>query len=273
MANASVIGSHQWKPLEALGLTHPFFHLEGDTILFSWVALAIILVLAVMGRIGLLHYPQSMLGYCTKRYVRSFMDMVEQARTSDEVQRNRFIAFFTTLFTWLLICNCLIVFPFMEEPTKDINTTLALSILTFLYIQYAAVIEHGLLAHLNEFFKTPLAVRGVYQPGNILSMASVIMRVILNTVIGIILLPIELMSKLSSIISLSFRLFGNIFAGSVISGLWLYARSGSWLKQIVGMPLTIVITFFFGLFEGAIQAFVFTMLSMSYLSRALEDHT
>jgi len=272
MSGFDLTAKHQWRPLAAWGIEHPFFSLESDTIIFSWIALALIALLAFLGRISLLHYPQSVPGYIVKSYIRTFSNVIQQTGVQQEAIRQQFITFFTTLFTWLIVCNCIIILPFMEEPTKDLNTTLSLALVTFCYIQYAAMRQHGFLQHANEFFKTPLSIRNVYQPGNLLSLINLAFRIVANTCIGFILLPIELMGKCSNIISLAFRLFGNIFAGAIIASLWFYARSGSIIIQLFGLPLTLLITLFFGIFEGAVQAFVFTMLSVSYLSRALQHH-
>jgi F-type H+-transporting ATPase subunit a len=270
-ATIDLFSEHQWKPFTWLGLTHPFFSLEADTLFYTWISLGIIALLTIAARICLLHYPDTMAGYSIKWTIRMFMKMVTQSCKHYEY---RYVSFFLSLFIFLLICNCLIIIPTMEEPTKDLNTTLALSIITFFFIQAEAVRVHGLIAHLNEFFKTPFAVSGVYPSLTPWSLLMLTGRILLNTVIGIAFLPIELMGKLSNVISLSFRLFGNILAGSVISSLWLKLRSGSLIWQLAGLAtgLNILITLFFGVFEGTVQAFVFIMLGLSYLSRALQHH-
>lgn len=79
------------------------------------------------------------------------------------------------------------------------------------------------------------------------------------------------MSKVSSIIvAMSLRLFGNIFGGSIITTLLATAVSGSILLQIGAIGFNLIALFFFGLFESFIQAFVFTVLSLTYLGMAVK---
>jgi len=271
MAKFSLFADHQWHPFAWLGIDHRLLTVQADTVLYSWVVLGIIIFVSGVGRFALLHYPDSMTAYLAKRYVRAFSNMIAETTGRCDYQ---YMQFFITMFTFLLFCNCLVLIPTFEEPTKDLNTTLALSVLLFLYVQWEAIKKYGVLMYLNEYFKTPIPVRGVVTPYSIITVFSVVLRLLLNGIIGCILLPIELIGKISSIISLSFRLFGNILAGSVISLLWQQARSGSLLWQLLGIivPINLLIMVIFGLLEGVIQAGVFVMLGISYLGRVLQPH-
>jgi len=87
--------------------------------------------------------------------------------------------------------------------------------------------------------------------------------------------PLHIMGKFSSLISISFRLFGNILGGMVISHIWFDFAANSVLLNIINFSgIGLTINLFFGIFEGIIQAFVFAMLSLTYLSLALahEEH-
>jgi F-type H+-transporting ATPase subunit a len=87
------------------------------------------------------------------------------------------------------------------------------------------------------------------------------------------LFPLNVIGKLSSIVSISFRLFGNVFGGSIISKIYLSFISGSIIFETIGLlsGINFLIIIFFGLFEGFIQAFVFAMLTMTYLSVAIQS--
>jgi F-type H+-transporting ATPase subunit a len=271
MDGIDIFDKHQWQPLSIFGFTHPFFSVDADTMIYTWVALGIILIFALIGRLCL-RYPHRLAGHIVKKYIRSFMIMIEESFHHFEY---RYFAFITVLFTFLVVCNCIIVIPTMEEPTGNLNTTISLSIISFLYTQKESIRVHGLLAYLNEYFKTPLQVFGRNKPVTLLFILDTLVRVILNIIIGALLLPIELLGKLASILSLSFRLFGNIFGGSVISGFWMQIKSKSILLQILGIitGLNLILILFFGLFEGLIQAFVFSILSLTYLSMAVRTHS
>lgn len=235
---------HTWQPFAAMGLTHSFWSINIDTLIYTWIALAMIIVLALLGRYWI-DRPETIPGHLAETYARSFMKLIIQTLEHFDY---RYCAFFGALFTFILVCNLLIIFPFMEEPTKDINTTLALALVSFFYVQKEGIRAHGIIGYIKEFFKP-----------------------------FFIFFPLEVLGKLATIISLSFRLFGNIFGGSIISAMWSRAISGSVLKQIAGMlfGINLIIALFFGLFEGLIQAFVFSILSLTYLSMAIaqENHS
>ena len=234
---------HTWQPFSSMGLTHSFWTINIDTIIYTWIALAILLILALVGR-WCIKRPETIPGYLAETYIRSFMQMITQTL---EHFNYRYFAFIASLFTFILICNTLIILPYMEEPTKDINTTLALALVSFTYVQKESIKAHGLWGYIQEFFKP-----------------------------FFIFFPLEVLGKLATIVSLSFRLFGNIFGGSIISTMWHNAISGSILAQIAGtlLGVNIIIMLFFGLFEGLIQAFVFSILSLTYLSMSIarENH-
>ena len=97
-------------------------------------------------------------------------------------------------------------------------------------------------------------------------------KAVANIVVGLFTLPMELLGKCANIISLSLRLFGNIFGGSVIVSIFKGVIAGSFLWQTLALALGInlILMLFFGLFEGFIQAFVFSILSITYISMAAQ---
>ncbi len=230
---------HLWKPLAALGLTNPAFELNSDTLINTWIALGIIALVAITGRMSLRN-PYSIQGYLAESFIRSFMNMIYQSLDRFVY---RYFAFITALFTFILTCNLLVLIPGLEEPTKDLNTTLALGIISFLYAQKEGIKAHGLREYVKEYFK-PFFV----------------------------LFPLEVLGRLATVISLSFRLFGNIFGGAIINSLWQQAVSGSILWHLIGtfLGINLTIMLFFGIFEGFIQAFVFSILSLTYLTLAVQ---
>ncbi|HJO06571.1 MAG TPA: F0F1 ATP synthase subunit A [Chloroflexota bacterium] len=127
-----------------------------------------------------------------------------------------------------------VLIPFLRPATADINLTLALAISAFLVIHSTGIRAHGLIGHIKAVAQnSPL------------------------------LFPIFLVIELFVIVSLSFRLFGNLFAGEVLLGL------ANWQGWVVG-AIFLVLELLFGL----IQAIVFTMLTVSFTSVSIgsEEH-
>ena len=138
-----------------------------------------------------------------------------------------------TLFLFLLIANWLGLIPGFTSPTNDINTTLGLALLIVAVVHGYGMKTKGVLAHLKHFLEP-----------------------------NIFFLPINIIEEVAKPVTLSFRLFGNILAGEI-----LIVILGILVPYVVP---TLWLTF--SVFVGLIQAMIFTMLSMSYLSNSLEEH-
>lgn len=133
------------------------------------------------------------------------------------------------LFMFLVLCNWIGIIPHMEEPTKDLNTTLSLGLLGFVLAHYVGIKTKGFKAYSKEYFQPMF-----------------------------FMMPLNLIGEVAKIVSISFRLFGNIMGGSII------ILVVSYLTYSVVLPP--LLNAFFGFFVGAIQAFVFTMLTVVYIS-------
>ncbi|MGD8251545.1 MAG: F0F1 ATP synthase subunit A [Desulfobacterales bacterium] len=133
------------------------------------------------------------------------------------------------LFIFLLLSNWLGILPHLEEPTRDLNTPLSLGILGFVIAHYAGIREKGFVVYIRAYFEPVF-----------------------------FLMPLNLIGELAKIISISFRLFGNIMGGAIIILVVSYLTYSILLPPFLNV--------FFGLFVGTIQAFVFTMLTVVYIS-------
>lgn len=125
--------------------------------------------------------------------------------------------------------------PFLYPAATDLNITIAFAIIAFLTIEIAGVLALGLWKYAGKFinFKSPLAF-----------------------IIGLI----ELISELARLVSFSFRLFGNIFAGKTLLVVIMF-----FVPYIVPVPLIA-----FEVFVGFVQAFVFAILTLFFIKLAAE---
>ena len=238
-----------WKPFALLGVDHPFLQLNSSTIINTWIIILILIALTLPVK-WLLKNKTSAIRFVILKFISFFAEMCKQALGG--LPFNHF-AFVTSIFCFIALCNTISIIPWLEEPTTDLNTTLALGIIAFMYTQVYAIKEQGIKAYSREYFE-PI----------------------------FIMLPLNIIGKLATVISISFRLFGNIFGGSIISSLY-FGFIQSWpVAEFFGLNLPIaemlgifsginlIIVIFFGLFEGLLQAFVFAMLTLTYLSIALQ---
>lgn len=230
---------HIWAPAQVLfGINHPLLVINKDTVIHTWMVLCILIALCLLLR-TVLNNRNSTIRFLALLYIDFFRNLCIQSIGSFTFN---YFAFITTLFTFIFTCNTISILPTLEEPTTDINTTLALGIITFVYIQGVSIYTHGILPYLKEYI-SPF----------------------------FIMFPLHVIGKIASIVSLSFRLFGNILGGALISNIYLQTIRGSLIFESLGLisGFNICLFMFFGLFEGFLQAFVFTMLSLTYLSIAV----
>ena len=134
--------------------------------------------------------------------------------------------------------------PYLRAGATDLNFTLALAIIAFLAIEIAGFSKLG-LGYLKKFFNFDFS-HGVGQG-------------FLNVFVGLL----EFVSELSRIVSFAFRLFGNIFAGQTLLFVMPFL-----------IPLFLVLPIYgLELFVGMIQGFVFAILTLAFMSQAVEDHS
>jgi len=135
--------------------------------------------------------------------------------------------------------------PFVRPAAADLNFTLGLALITFVVFVWWAVRLHGPIGYLKELAGEPRYMAPL-------------------------MFPIHLISELSRLISLSMRLFGNVFAGEVLMATMLALTTAA----IFVLPLAFFVPAFFILLEllfGLVQAMVFALLTMAYITLAIAE--
>jgi F-type H+-transporting ATPase subunit a len=136
--------------------------------------------------------------------------------------------------------------PFVRPASADLNFTLGLAIVTFVVFVWWGVRVNGPLGYLKELVGEPRYMAPL-------------------------MFPIHTISELSRLVSLSMRLFGNVFAGEVLLGTMLALTTAA----VFVLPLAFVVPgIFLGLelLFGAVQALVFALLAMTYITIAIAEH-
>ena len=200
------------------------FNLEA--IAMTWIVCGLLIAFGLLATYKNARIPGSwqILG---ELVVDQFFSLTEDAL--DKEMAKKYGPLICALFMFLVLSNWLGILPHLEEPTRDLNTPLSLGIMGFVISHYVAIKTKGLKAYVKEYFE-PI----------------------------FFMMPLNLIGELAKIVSISFRLFGNIMGGSII------ILVVSYLTYSVLLPP--FLNAFFGLFVGAIQAFVFTMLTLVYIS-------
>ena len=152
----------------------------------------------------------------------------------------KYLPLVATVGLFVLISNLIGIIPGFESPTSNINVTLPLALLVFVYYNYEGIREHG-VAHYFAHFAGPVKI------------------------LAPLMFPIEIVSHISRIISLSFRLFGNIKGDDLF--LWVLLMLVPWFAPL---PAYLLLTF-----SALLQTFVFMILIYVYLAGAVaidEEH-
>lgn len=147
----------------------------------------------------------------------------------------RFLPLIGTTAFFILFCNLIGVIPGFDPPTSNINTNAACALVIFVATHYAGFKAHG--GRYLKHFMGPIIV------------------------LAPLIFAIEIIGHLARVVSLSVRLFGNMFGDHVVLGIFMWMVP--FLVPVVFMGL--------GVFIALIQAFVFTLLSIIYISGALEE--
>ena len=247
----------------------PLFHIGPLTVtnslLTTWISMLLLIFLVWMGTRAIQLIPKNLGQNLWEMVLEFFIDLTTSI--SGKTKAVIFLPLILTFFIFILAMNWIGLIPGVgtigikhqqsiesveahDDPeaqtpltpifragTADLNTTLALAIIAMFAVQYYAFRHIGLKAHLSKFinFSNPI-----------------------NFFVGIL----ELISEFAKIISFAFRLFGNIFAGEVLLAVMAFL-----IPFLIPVP-------FLGLeiFVGLIQAFVFAMLTLVFLTLATEEH-
>lgn len=234
----------------------PLFHVGSfpitNTLIMAWSVIAVLTVFAWIARSQLALIPRGV-SNAFEAVVEALLNFVNSV-TNDREQSERFLPIIATIFLFVIASNWIelvpglgtigireveegrsVLVPFIRSASADLNVTLAIAVISVAVTQWFGVRALGLGGHLKKFF----------------NLSNPIM-----TFVGLL----ELVSEFAKIVSFSFRLFGNIFAGEV-----LLLVVSSLAPYIVPLPFLVL-----EIFVGFVQALVFSMLTLVNLQMATE---
>ncbi|MFC2140398.1 F0F1 ATP synthase subunit A [Candidatus Auribacterota bacterium] len=231
------------------GLEHWFFTLNYVTILTSLFIMGLLILFAVTVTKKLTKIPGRYQNIA-EMLIAAF-DQLTHDTLGKEFAR-KYFPLIMTLFLFILLCNWIVVFPiphfihihWNQEPTADVNTTLALGTIVFFVVHYSGIKVKGIKSYIWDYFEPAIEIKNIKIP-------------------NILMFPLNVIGEIAKVVSLSFRLFGNIMGGGII---FIVV---SHLTKHLFVP--ILLNAFFVFFVGTVQAFVFAMLALTYIAVAISD--
>ncbi len=269
--------------LKAGKLTEVFGVPITNTMIMSWLVMIVLIVLGYTVGTNLKKIPGRLQAFF-EMFFAFFIDYIEEVLDSRELAR-RFFPFLATFFLFILLCNWFELMPgvesiYMEQrvhaeetlveggdindvsnnidteheklntetkdevhrvplfypATVDLNFTLAMALISFVMIEISGIMYVGGLKYFSKFIN-------------------------FSSVIGFFVGIIELISEFARIISFSFRLFGNMFAGET-----LIIVASFFVPLLLPMPIM-----FYEVFVGVIQASIFTLLTLFFIKLAIAE--
>ena len=213
------------------------YQIHGQVLVTSWFVLALIIFFSLVANKNLKETPDTFQNLA--EYITEFIRDIAKTQIGEHDYLS-WVPFLGTIFLFIFVSNwsgALLPWRVLEipnselaAPTNDINTTVALALLTSFAYFYGGLSKKGL-----GYFKRYVAP-------------------------AVFLLPINILEDFTKPLSLSFRLFGNILADELVVGVLV-----TLVPLIVPIPLMLL-----GLFTSAIQALVFATLAGAYIGEAIE---
>ncbi|XOU93882.1 MAG: F0F1 ATP synthase subunit A [Candidatus Kerfeldbacteria bacterium] len=253
----------------------PVFNIGGfnvtNSLINSWLAVFIIVILAVVIGRSIKKIPRGIQN-AFEIIVDGAMDMADSV-TGDRKKTMKIFPFVFAIFIFILVNNWLglipgigsigfieeghgaaLFVPFFRGGTADLNTTLALALFAVIGSNVFGIFMVGAWKHFNKFIN--LKTLGEI-PKKIMKEPTIVLINPIKFFVGII----EIIGEVAKIASLSFRLFGNVFAGEVL-------LSSMAVIFAYALPIPFI---FLEVIVGIIQALIFAMLTLVYFTIASTD--
>jgi len=217
------------KLFEAIGLGH--FAQSNVHVIYSWVVMILLLALGALGGKGVKLIPGK-----AQNVFEILISGIEEFMVDVTGEEGRWLfPLAATIFIYIFACNLIGLVPGFFPPTASLNTTASCALTVVIFTHIIGIKYHG-AKYIKHFL------------GPVWWMIPIVF-------------PIEVIGHVARILSLSFRLFGNMMGHELVLGI-LFGLAGAFFAPLPIMGL--------GIFVALVQAFVFFLLSIMYFTGSME---
>ncbi len=212
-----------------------------EALIISWWTALVVIAIALWMVKGLQRVPSKKQALAETIY-EAFDNFVKQLIGPTY---KKYVPLIVGAFIYIFSMNVAGLFPGWASPTANINITAGMALVVMVYVQYEGIRENGFIGYLKHFVGEPAWLF----PLNF---------------------PLHIIGEFAKLLSLTIRLFGNIFGEDVVIVILLYLA----VKFTQGWVPVHVLMYFFGLFTSFVQAMVFSILTCVYIAMMTvhEDH-
>ena len=200
-----------------------------ESVVVTWIIMAVLVLLSVIFVRNLKVENPGKVQLALESAIGWAQDFVEGVIGEEN---SRYIPYLITVLLYLAFSNTVAPLFGFKPPTKDLNVTAALALMSMCLIEYSGIHKNG-LKHWVKHFAQPVPV----------------------------VAPIMVLEIVIRPLSLCMRLFGNMLAGFVVMEL---------LKTIVPLLIPVPVSFYFDIFDGLLQAYVFVFLTALFMNEEME---
>jgi F-type H+-transporting ATPase subunit a len=253
----------------------PIYHIGSfgvtNALFTSWITVLVLAIVAIILRRKITEIPKG-LQNLVEIIFEGALSLCDQITGNRQIT-NKVFPFAISIFFYILINNWLGIMPFggfglvetehgksafipiIRSGTADVNTTFALAIIAVLGANFFGIFTVGLWKTINKYFNFS-AFAGIFK--KVRHDPTVLAVAPISFFVGVL----EFIAEFAKVASLTFRLFGNVFAGEV-----LLLSMSAIFAYLVPIPFL-----FLEIFVGFIQAFIFATLILVYFTIASQDH-
>ncbi len=264
---------HTTSELASEPLHYQYKEIFGHSVHWDTIVVTLLLILAAIIFSGFVRraisYVPGRLQVALEMFIGFFDDIA--INLAGERMR-KYLPFVLSFFIFIVVSNLMGLIPPLFKvggivltmpPTRDLNTTLALALVSFFTFQYVGYRENG-LAYLKHYLHPLPDLMPIFPKWS---------YIIVLPVLGAFFITLNIIEELSRVLSLTMRLMGNILGEHIVAGVTVglvLIAFALWPPLALVADMLPLLLQFIAVLTCVVQAFVFTLLSMSYIATAME---